>query len=375
MKKIILLVALAFGSLVGGSSHAAITLDYFHDTSSDGFFTSNATAKAALDAAVADINVLLDLNLGAITAANDVVTGSSGSTTASINYNFSYTNPTDGTSVALDSIQLASNEIRLYVGMRELNNTTIGMGGNSVLGQGGPGGFGVSFGASSGSGFMGWDMALDAAEAAGNTIYERGDGPIIGSASGSFPLGGDPGNYELNVGATHGHLWFDIDTNNDGLTDSVSELENSWHFDHTTDVAAGKNDFYSVAVHEVLHAIGFGTSDSWDDLVSGTNWTGTNVIAEFGTGTNVIDASGGHIASGLMSTRLFDGAAQEAAMDPTLTVGTRKYLTALDAAFLRDIGYSTTAVPEPSSLALLTVVGIGIGVRRRRSMNKISLRT
>jgi hypothetical protein len=47
-----------------------------------------------------------------------------------------------------------------------------------------------------------------------------------------------------------------------------------------------------------------------------------------------------------MSTRISDGAAQEAVMDPTLTQGTRKSLTALDLAFLRDIGY-TTITPTP----------------------------
>ncbi len=42
-----------------------------------------------------------------------------------------------------------------------------------------------------------------------------------------------------------------------------------------------------------------------------------------------------------MSQRITDGAMQEAAMDPNLTIGTRKYLTTLDLAFLRDLGYST----------------------------------
>jgi hypothetical protein len=53
-----------------------------------------------------------------------------------------------------------------------------------------------------------------------------------------------------------------------------------------------------------------------------------------------------------MSTNALTGAAQEAVMDPSITQGTRKYLTALDLAFLRDIGYSTIDwVTAPSSPA------------------------
>jgi hypothetical protein len=42
-----------------------------------------------------------------------------------------------------------------------------------------------------------------------------------------------------------------------------------------------------------------------------------------------------------MSRSIVNGAMQEVAMDPNITTGTRKYLTTLDLAFLRDIGYST----------------------------------
>ena len=50
-------------------------------------------------------------------------------------------------------------------------------------------------------------------------------------------------------------------------------------------------------------------------------------------------------------------------MDTTLLVGTRKSLTAMDLAFLRDLGYAT--IPEPSA-AVFVVCGAALLWRRRR---------
>jgi len=54
-----------------------------------------------------------------------------------------------------------------------------------------------------------------------------------------------------------------------------------------------------------------------------------------------VTSNGRHIASNVMSTRISDGLPQEVVLDPTVTNGTRKELTLLDLAFLRDIGYET----------------------------------
>ena len=135
-------------------------------------------------------------------------------------------------------------------------------------------------------------------------------------------------------------------------------------------MAAGLHDFYSVALHELLHAVGFGTSATWDSLVSGTDYLGTEgIAANGGNGVGLVNGGGDHLAMGAMSLRILDEVLQEAALNPDLTVGTRKYLTEPDLAVMRDLGLKTfpvSAVPEPSSLALFALCGTSFCGRRRR---------
>jgi len=137
------------------------------------------------------------------------------------------------------------------------------------------------------------------------------------------------------------------------------------HFDHTT-----PSDFFTVALHELLHVLGVGTSDTWTSLVSGTNYLGANgIAANGGSGTGIIFSDGDHLAVGTQSTRISDGSIQTAVLDPALVQGTRRNLTDLDIALLQDLGFKTfptAAIPEPSSLALLTLGGVAVCLRRRK---------
>lgn len=343
---LIVATSLAFTSSV---SRADILLDY----SNDSFFAGNATARAALEAAASDINSVINFNLNAVTM--DTVSGTSGGGSTQLDFDFSYgySNPNTGASVTIANTQLATNEIRIFVGMRNLTGST--------LGQGGPGGVGLQIG-----GFTGAGSAQDAInDAMSQYEHRRGSGPVISNLSGSIA----GANYSFDIGSTVGNLWFDQDTDNNGSTDSAATLDANWHFNHLTSVAAGKDDFYSVALHEILHSIGYGTGDTWDSLRSGTTWMGAEGIAANGTGVGLIDGGGAHIAGGIQSARFLDGVLQDAVMTPSITTGTRKKLTQLDLAILRDLGYSTTsAVPEPGSLTFLLVVGCIVGCKRRRSI-------
>lgn len=119
-----------------------------------------------------------------------------------------------------------------------------------------------------------------------------------------------------------------------------------WHYNYNTNPTAGTNDFFSVAVHELGHAIGLGASDEWNALISGGGlFTGSAATSEFGSNPPLAPPDGAHWDSDTMSRIYGTNTPQEAAMDPQITTGTRKRLTALDAAALTDIGWEVAAPP------------------------------
>lgn len=335
------------------SQSLTVTIDYSDDLAGRNFFGTNTEARNALEAAAISVSNAITTQLGAIV--NDPVVGTNGGTTFSINPSYSYTNPQTGVQSTVNSTLLGADEFRIYVGSRLLDGTT--------LGQGGPGGAGAS------AGIDGFESevvgAVANAEAAFNAEYIRG-GPVFSNLS-FTGIGAANASADLNFGGTLGNIWFDVDINNDDILDSNTELNSFWHFDHTTAVEAGKIDFYSVALHEMLHTVGFGLIDSWDDLVNGTNWTGAEVIALLGTGTDVLDPGQAHVKAGTMGLSIVDGTPQEAIMDPDITKGVRKQITDVDLAFLQDMGWSV--VPEHGHYAAM--IGFFacfamIGLRRRR---------
>jgi hypothetical protein len=319
-----LIVAVVIGLTANPTSHAInIVLEYQAGT----LFHANLdlTAKAAINAAASDLSTAITTTLNAINT--DAYTGTNGQTSVTFGWQFAYTDPTTNGNVLIPNATISANTVTFHVGARSLAGSTLGIGGpGNVMGDNSQ----FTGGGNPGQ----WVGAVANAEAAAEAAYKRGGGPIIQSAAGTATLGDVTANYSVDFTIAHGSLAFDRDSSNE------TTLNNYWHFNHLTPVAAGKNDLYSVAMHEMLHAIGIGTSSSWTSKVSGgTNWNGSEVIGLYGSGAGLV--SSGHITEGIMSTSIVNGAAQEVVMDPTVTQGTRKYLTALDLAFLRDIGYST----------------------------------
>lgn len=323
-----------------------ISLDYTYDENN---FFGNATAKAALEQAAADISAAITTPLSAVTT--DSVTFNGTGDTATLINRGSFTNPaTDAAENRDFSLNpIAADTYVIYVGSRIISG--------SVLGQGGAG-FGLGASGTGPGGNISQSTVDGASELFENTFVRGG----LEYATLSSTLGGST--FSATTGLTVGNLWFDHDTNNDGSLDDATTLDGSWQFDHTTGVASAKNDLYSVALHEMLHAVGIGTGDSWNANVLGTDWIGAEVnAANGGSGAGIIQAGGGHFASGLMSTRIDNGAAQEAAMDPEIITGTRKFLTQIDLAALRDMGLQT--IPEPSNLLLFSLASL-FCLRRKR---------
>ncbi|MCP5535286.1 MAG: PEP-CTERM sorting domain-containing protein [Akkermansiaceae bacterium] len=347
------LIAASVTLLTTPSKALNIELDYSYDAGTDHFFETNERAKSALEKAAADISALINTTLAPV---QETYTGSDGFTSVTFDWDYLFINPTDGTQESISNPSLAANTVKIFVGVRELAGVT--------LASGGPAGVQLGISASNISPTY-LQNAIDEAVVNSNNGIGRGAGPVIQNINGTTLFGGYPGSYNLDIGAGIGNLWFDVDTDNKKGKDSDSTLESFWHFDHTTPVDAGKYDLYSVALHEMLHVVGLGTSTTWDDQISGaTNWTGSHVINLYGTGNGLIESGSGHVADGTMSTRLDNGSSQTAVVVPFIGMGERRLLTELDAAFLRDLGYST--VPESSSTILILSATVFLFLRRNK---------
>ena len=194
--------------------------------------------------------------------------------------------PGTGAAHSISNRSIVENEIVVYAGGRDL--------GSSTLGIGGPGGY--SFSA--------------VTQAFADAVAARSEsGALLATPTDIGPWGG-------------------------ALTFSTNATA-IWHFGATTTgLDANESDFYSVALHEVAHLLGFGTADSWNALITGGQLTGPASVLEYdGPGNVPLDPGLGHWLNGTTE------GGQETAMDPSITLGTRKTMTLLDYAGLDDIGW------------------------------------
>ncbi len=282
-----------------------IVLDYTYDTQN--FFgagnpdgaAAGAQAKAALEAAAQYFTDLLE---DEFTAIMNPPQYNSQAFNGQVTWDWSrnFTHPGTG-GTATESGPIAANEYRVYAGGRSLTGNT--------LGRGGPGGF--SWSSSPSGGFTQQEIN----EIQAITDQFESDVETRGQGTGWSRWGGS--------------ITFDNDSSPD------------WHYDHTTEPTGfNTDDFFSVALHELGHALGMGTSSQWNGFLSGGNFTGANAVASFG---GPVPADTGHWDEGVTSVVYGTSTSQEAAMDPTLLGGTRKLWTDLDAAAMRDLGWEVAA--------------------------------
>ena len=320
-------------------------------------------AKAAVDAAAASLSSFITSTLTAISSSGTPnatnITGTWGSTTATAEWGYTYDNPSNGAAMDIFAPSVAANTIKIFVGMSELSGANLSFGGTA----------GASLSTWASGGETELAGAVSQMSALSNTYMRRGSSLLVETITDTLTMGTTTASYSLSYAPAYGALTFDIDTNNDGSTDTLAQMDAFWHFDATTPVPAGKMDFYSVALHEMVHAIGLGSSATWDSMHSGTKWLGAKAIAlNGGTGAGLISADGSHISQSIVSTSLVDGISQTALLAQSLPNGTRRQLTAMDAAILQDLGF-IVIVPEPGSAVLVAASGIFMLFRRRRSGN------
>lgn len=145
----------------------------------------------------------------------------------------------------------------------------------------------------------------------------------------------------------------------------------NWYFDDdiSSDEPFTGFDFYSVALHEIAHILGFSDSDSWLNQTQDAHFLGTAAVAAH-DGPVPLVKSLDHWAPGTLST--VNGKVQETAMDPDIAAGTRKHFTDLDLAALSDIGWEvqTAPVPLPPTLYLFASAIAGLTVIAKLSRYK-----
>lgn len=306
--------ALAVALLFAGIQKGkAFTLQFDYSFDSSSFFAPGTDARDRLVEAGAFFESVIGDDLDTIAPS-----GSNSWTTT-------FTNPGTGGPGFVSNPTIPADTLIVYVGAHDL--------GGSTLGEAGPGGW-------SGSGNAAWF----------NTIRQRGE---VGSTQ-------SPG--ATDFAPWGGSVTMDSDTVWDYSADG-STLD------------PGENHFYSVLLHEIAHVLGFGTSNSWDDMINASNeFIGGASVAEYGgnvplqptTGHWIADTDPGPPVVPIMSNIWGTTTSQEVAMDPNITVGTVKLFTDLDVAALEDIGWEIIPVPEPGVSALIALATPLLLRRRRR---------
>ncbi len=279
LTKLVLIAGL--GVLTCGSNASAIDIVFDYSLDSNTFFDTQQK-RDTLDAAAAVFEVFTD-SLDAIIPGTVYNAGTQFE--FSDTWDASFTHPGTGAGHVITDLTIPADTLLVYVGGRNLSGNTLGVGG--------PGGFNAS----------GITAFVD-------TVSGRGQAGATAAVPTDFSPWG-------------GAISFDT--------------PNSWNYDNTTAPGPTESDFFSVAVHELGHLMGFGTANSFDALVSGTTFLGAAATSEFGSNPT-LDADQSHWQVGT-SSFVPNGGSQETAMDPDITDGEIKQFTLLDFAALTDVGW------------------------------------
>lgn len=256
----------------------AITIQFDYSFDTNHFFDTQAK-KDLLQFAADNVASNLNNSMAAI--------ASSGTDT----WSASFIDPSMTTNqlATVPNLVVPQNTLIVYVGGSNLQGTE--------KGSGGPGGF-------SWSGSAQWGALVEGRGQAGAT----GPNPTVFSTWG--------GAITFAQGSTN------------------------WYFGASpSGLGSNQVDFLSVATHELGHVLGIGDvipgeQTAWSQYVNGHTFTGPNAEAAHGGTPVPLDTPNAHWAQGTNS------GGTEAVMTPILLTGTRKLMTPLDYAGLKDLGWN-----------------------------------
>lgn len=232
---------LLFPLLLASPSALAIniTLDYSY---SFGTFQEGTAQRASLEQAAADLSaVLTPGQLAAVPSRfgeygfgyyNNGEFDLDSSARAHASYVIA--SPHDGSILRLVDETFGEDEFRIFVGRKQFPGGQVA--GTTSLEIG----LGIS-----GLGYqISWQAAIDAAALNGTQLFGRGSNIVAQSINGSTPLGTVEGNYTVNFAPMAASVWIA----SDGVT--------PWQLDHTADVGAAQYDLYTVALNQMMIALG-----------------------------------------------------------------------------------------------------------------------
>jgi Ca2+-binding RTX toxin-like protein len=122
-------------------------------------------------------------------------------------------------------------------------------------------------------------------------------------------------------------------------------IDANWSFAQN-DAVAGRNDFISVAVHEIGHVLGIGTSAAFDRWIIDDHFIGPNATQTNNGRPIPVEDDHAHVEDGFADDTV--------ALDPVLTTGTRVGLSEFDKAILADIGYHIAGFEKQGTAPSIT---------------------
>ena len=336
---VLIITCFASTNFISQASAFEIVVDYTYDTNN---FFDTAEKRAAIEAAAARYSRIVDSDLLAIGPDYEISCGNGTDQLCPAAWRIGFTHPGTGelyqvstsASEAADIITVPANEYG-FPGLEE-NQWILYAGGGSIssAGQGGT---------ATGANFIG--------------TFDDVNGPMH---RGAIP--NDPANTIMDLPTWGGSVAFDTGV--------------PWHFDLETVPVVGSQqiDFYTIALHEIGHALGLSTTwNQFQEHVDGDAYTGSEAVAAFNSDNNtsatelqLVSAIDSHwrntssqqsfvfAAGEPIRVGTAGGELQDLLLDPQanfqVDVG-RFELTNVDVAALRDIGWSTIeSVSNPLDL-------------------------